>query len=455
MPRARLADEAGEREWNSGLLPAYKRLSHRAEALIAEAYLAGMNTRRVRRALVRLFEGHVGKDVVSRFAGSQDGRGGRPEREGQRPRSAWEAWQRRDLAGDDIVRLILDGTVVKVRLDRKATAISLLIALGVRRDGQKACRSAPTTEVGAGSQARLAIKNMGGESEAAWRAVLDDLTSRGLTRPDLVIVDGGKGLEAALASLWDDLPVQRCTVPKERNLLAHAPKHLHDQIKAEFNDMVHAETAEDVLAKRKIFLATWKLRCRSVADSLEEAGERLFTFLRYPPEPWRSLRTTNAIERLHEEFKRRIKTQCLLPCAMHHAGRDFQAAFIIANLDPLRAVPILRVPGTGREPELNERRLDARRRVHEAMAALAVSRARRASASGMSWGCSGAFASGDPTGLGWKAGQTGAGARHPGRGTGHAGRAFRVLRGQAGLPKGAVLRPLSGSKSRDRKRRER
>jgi putative transposase len=286
VPRARLDDEAGEREWNSALLPAYKRLSRRAEALIAEAYLAGMNTRRARRALARLFEGHVGKDVVSRAW--------------QKTRSAWQVWQERDLADEDIVRLILDGTVVKVRLDRKATAISLLIVLGIRRDGQKVV---------------LAIKNMGGESEAAWRAVLDDLTSRGLTRPDLVIVDGGKGLEAALASLWDDVPVQRCTVHKERNLLAHAPKHLHDEIKADFNDMVHAGTAAAVLGKRKVFLAKWKLRCRAVADSLDEAGERLFTFLRYPPEQWRSLRTTNAIERLHEEFKRRIKTQCLLPCA--------------------------------------------------------------------------------------------------------------------------------------------
>ena len=115
--------------------------------------------------------------------------------------------------------------MVKVRLDRKATAISLLIALGVRRDGQKVV---------------LAIKNMGGESEAAWRAVLDDLTARGMAKPELVVVDGGKGLEAALASLWDDVAVQRCTVHKERNLLAHAPKHLHDEIKAEFNDMMHA-----------------------------------------------------------------------------------------------------------------------------------------------------------------------------------------------------------------------
>ena len=286
VPRARLHDEAGEQEWKSALLPAYKRLSRRAEALIAEAYLAGMNTRRVRRALAQLFAGRVGKDVVSRAW--------------QRTRSTWEVWQKRDLADEDIVRLILDGTVVKVRLDRKATAISLLIVLGVRRDGQKVV---------------LAIKNMGGETEAAWRAVLDDLLARGLAKPELVIVDGGKGLEAALASLWDDVPVQRCTVHKERNLLAHAPKHLHDEIKADFNDMMHAKTAGEVLARRKAFLAKWKLRCRPVATSLEEAGERLFTFVRYPPEQWRSSRTTNAIERLHEEFKRRIKTQCLLPCA--------------------------------------------------------------------------------------------------------------------------------------------
>ena len=57
------------------------------------------------------------------------------------------------------------------------------------------------------------------------------------------------------------------------------------------------------------------LRCPPVATSLEEAGEKLFTFLRFPDDQWKSIRTTNAIERLHEEFKRRIKTQCMLPCA--------------------------------------------------------------------------------------------------------------------------------------------
>lgn len=79
--------------------------------------------------------------------------------------------------------------------------------------------------------------------------------------------------------------------------------------------MIYAKTVKEVEAKRKAFLRKWRLRCRPVADSLEEAGEKLFTFLRFPSDQWKSIRTTNAIERLHEEFKRRIKTQCMLPCA--------------------------------------------------------------------------------------------------------------------------------------------
>ena len=198
------------------------------------------------------------------------------------------------------MRLILDGTVVRVRLDRKATSISLLVVLGIRDDGQKVL---------------LAIKSMGGESEAAWRSVLDDLVGRGLRTPQLVIVDGGAGLDKALAALWSEVPVQRCTVHKHRNLLAHAPDRLHEDIAADYTDMIYAATKQEVEARRKAFLRKWRLKCRAVADSLEEAGERLFTFTLFPPSQWRSIRTKNAIERLHEEFKRRIKTQTVLPCA--------------------------------------------------------------------------------------------------------------------------------------------
>ena len=287
VPRARLNTAEGRTsEWKSQALRVYQRRTLAADALIASTYLAGTNTRRVRRALAALFGGAVGKDTVSRTW--------------RKVKSDWDAWNSRSLAEEPIVRLILDGTVVRVRLDRKATAISLLVVLGVREDGQKVL---------------LAIKSMGGESTEAWRTVLDDLIARGLQRPEFLIVDGAPGLDKAIAAVWDGVPVQRCTVHKHRNLLAHAPERLHEEITADYSDMIYAATREEIEARRKAFIRKWRLKHRAVADSLEEAGERLFAFTRLPPSQWRSVRTTNAIERLHEELKRRIKTQTVLPSA--------------------------------------------------------------------------------------------------------------------------------------------
>ncbi len=138
---------------------------------------------------------------------------------------------------------------------------------------------------------------------------------RGLNTPELVIVDGAPGLEKALAALWQDVLVQRCTVHKHRNLIAHAPERLHEEISADYRDMIYADTKQEIERRRKIFLRKWRLKCPAVAISLEEAGDNLFTFTRFPKSQWKSIRTSNAIERLHEEFKRRIKTQTVLPSA--------------------------------------------------------------------------------------------------------------------------------------------
>ena len=287
VPRARL-DRSDDKtvEWRNATIPAYQRRTKQADALIAGAYLAGTNTRRVRRALAALFGGAVSKDTVSRVW--------------RKVKGDWDVWNARSLKDELIIRLILDGTVVRVRLDKKATSISLLVALGVRQDGQKVL---------------LAVKNMGGESEAAWRALLDDLVNRGLKTPELVIVDGAPGLEKALAALWSGMLVQRCTVHKHRNLLGHAPDRLHEEISADYNDMIYADTKQGIETKRKAFIRKWRMKCRAVAASLEEAGDKLFTFARFPKNQWKSIRTSNAIERLHEEFKRRIKTQTVLPSA--------------------------------------------------------------------------------------------------------------------------------------------
>jgi transposase-like protein len=120
------------REWRSKALPRYQRLTKRAEALFAP------------------FKGAVSKDLVSRAW--------------RKVKVDWDAWYARSLAYEDIVRVILDGTVIKTRIDKRATNISVLVAIGVRRDGQKVL---------------LSIMNMGGESAAAWRQFLDDLDAAG------------------------------------------------------------------------------------------------------------------------------------------------------------------------------------------------------------------------------------------------------------------------------------
>src|SRR6202044_1747206 len=99
-------------------------------------------------------------------------------------------------------------------------------------------------------------------------------------------------------------PRPRARAPARGNL-ERLPRH----------DLRRDATRGEVEHRRKAFFRKWPLKCRAVADSLEEAAARLFTFTRFPPSQWKSIRTSNAIERLHEEFKRRIKTQTGLPCA--------------------------------------------------------------------------------------------------------------------------------------------
>jgi transposase-like protein len=84
---------------------------------------------------------------------------------------------------------------------------------------------------------RVVGKNMGGETSQAWRIVPNALIKRGLRQPEFLVVDGGTGLEQALAALWGDVPTQRCTVHKHRNLLAHAPQRRHEAVSADYNDL--------------------------------------------------------------------------------------------------------------------------------------------------------------------------------------------------------------------------
>ena len=159
----------------------------------------------------------------------------------------------------------------------------------------------------------VALELCGGESFSAWKGCLDDLVARGLRAPLLAIIDGNAGLRRAVELVWPRAAVQRCCVHKLRNLERKAPKHALAEIRDDFHRIVHAANAEAARTAYTLFERTSGKRCSGVVTSLREGGEELLTFFRFPKEQWKTLRTTNTIERLHEEFRRRVKTQSSLP----------------------------------------------------------------------------------------------------------------------------------------------
>src|SRR5690606_23901748 len=257
----------------------------RVDEAILGLYLAGANTRRVKSALAPLLKGGpLSKDAVSRLVG--------------RMSEDFESWRTRDLANEEIVYLFLDGWYPKVRIGKRRERVPVLVTLGVRSDGGKVV---------------LDMRIAGEESAAAWAEVVADLVKRRMCTPVLAVIDGNPGLPEALRQHWTKIEIQRCTVHKLRNLEAKAPASLREELREDYRRMVYGKTAAEVEKARVAFARKWKLRCPAVVRSLEEAGDDLFTFLRFPKSQWKALRTTNALERINEEFRRRTKTQASLP----------------------------------------------------------------------------------------------------------------------------------------------
>ena len=113
--------------------------------------------------------------------------------------------------------------------------------------------------------------------------------------------------------MWLRAAVQRCCVHKLRNLERKASKHGLAEIRDDFHRIVYAASADAARAAFIAFERTQAKRCPGVVTSLREGGEELLTFFRFPKPQWKTVRTTNVIERLHEEFRRRVKTQGSLP----------------------------------------------------------------------------------------------------------------------------------------------
>jgi transposase-like protein len=146
------------------------------------------------------------------------------------------------------------------------------------------------------------------EAEVMWGAVIASLQQRGLAAPLLLVVDGHAGLKKALGR-WEGGRVQRCTTHKLANLKAHCPKHAQAEMKRDYHRILYAADGLTARAAYDAFVKKWATLCPAVAKSLEEAGLELLTFYDFPKAMWKSLRTTNTLENLNREFRRRTKTQ--------------------------------------------------------------------------------------------------------------------------------------------------
>jgi transposase-like protein len=288
MPRGRLFTPDGqEQEWASHLLPRYQRRAKAVDSALLGAYLGGANSRRIKGALAPLLRGApLSKSAVSRLVG--------------RLKSLFGDWRTRSLGDERIGLLYLDAIALRVRLAQKVVSAPVLVALGVRGDGQKTV---------------LDLELLPSESTAAWGGLVAGLLERGLRRPRLGVIDGSPGLRGAVEEHWPGMVVQRCTVHKLRNLERHVPRHALEEVRTDAHRIVYADSLPAARQAYTAFVAKWAKRAPKVAESLQEAGDELLTFYRFPPSQWKSLRTTNAIERLHEEFRRRVKTQGSLPNA--------------------------------------------------------------------------------------------------------------------------------------------
>jgi putative transposase len=286
MPRARLRDASGEaHEWRSRLVPRYERRMPEINAAIASVYLSGSNTRRIRGALAPLLKAApLSKSAVSRIVATL--------------RQGLEAWQQRSLADVELAYLYLDAIALRVRMGQRVTSVPVLVALGVLADGSKQL---------------LAMELCTSESREAWRGFLESLTARELVPPKVCVIDGNPGLRGAIERSWPKALVQRCTVHKLRNLERKAPAHALEAIKADYHRIVYAASLTEARKAYAAFVSKWKKSCPGVVASLAEGGDELLTFFAFPAEQWKCLRTTNAIERLNEEFRRRVKTQGSFP----------------------------------------------------------------------------------------------------------------------------------------------
>ena len=272
-------------EFTTEVLPRSKQYEDALREDLCAMFLGGVSTRTLALMSERLIGRRISPMEVSNAS-----------RELSR---AVETWRERDLGSEPIKYMYIDGTLFSMRVHGSVGKVPVLVVIGVTGEGYRTV---------------LAVQSGDKESATTWRELFKDIKRRGLDsgRVLLGIMDGLPGLERVFLQEFSNAKVQRCQIHVSRNVLAKVPRKLKKTIADEVRSIFYASSKKKALRFFEQFKSRWQKELPSAVKCLENSLESCLTYLQFPEEEWICLRTTNLIERVNKEFKRRTRSMEIL-----------------------------------------------------------------------------------------------------------------------------------------------
>lgn len=271
-------------EW---LLEPRRRSEKALMAVVAEAYLKGVSTRKVEAVVQQMGIEGISKSQVSTMAAALD--------------EQVTALRDRPLEAAAYPYVYLDATYVKCREDGRIASVAVVLAIGVTDQGHR--------EV-------LGVDTMTSESGASWTVFLRGLLARGLSGVRLVISDAHEGLKEAILATLHGASWQRCRTHFMRNLLTRVPKSAQSLVASLVRTIFQQPDASSVWAQHQRVVEQLEESYPKAATLLDEAGHEVLAFADFPPAHWKRIWSNNPLERLNKELKRRANVVGIFP------GRD-------------------------------------------------------------------------------------------------------------------------------------
>lgn len=270
--------------FSTDLFDRYQRSEQALVLALMEMVINGVSTRKVKRITEELCGTTFSKSTVSELCKQLD--------------PLIHEWNGRSLGEHAFPFVIVDALQIKIRKDRRVAPHSALVAVGVNTDGYR--------EI-------LGLMIGDSESEASWSEFFTRLKNRGLSGVDLVVSDDHSGLVNAVKRHFQGVSWQRCQVHFKRNILDKCPKRLQDELRAQLRLLFDASDLTKARKMRDEILETYAVKAPKAMDCPEEGFEDAVAVMALPETYRRRLRSTNGIERLNHEIRRRERVIGIFP----------------------------------------------------------------------------------------------------------------------------------------------